>query len=141
MSFVISKDELKKEGEELLYKLRDSLDKFKDMFRSNSSESFFKSIKKMKEDLSIAESVAIYKQLEREGKPLGDTILWYHDYLEYTKDKSKDKKARLVETALSGFFRPDLESIVLIFELVNIDEEFDGDLRYDVKMFLKKYEM
>ena len=44
MSFVISKDELKKEGEELLYKLRDSLDEFKDMFRSNSSESFKKVI-------------------------------------------------------------------------------------------------
>ena len=34
----------------------------------------------MKEDLNIAESVAIHEQLKREGKPIGDTIFWYHDY-------------------------------------------------------------
>ena len=141
MSLVISKENLKKEGESLLHQLRDSLTEFKDFFRLNFSDSFFESIKEMKEDLNIAESVAIHEQLKREGKGIGDTIFWYHDYEEYTKDKLKDKKTKLVETAPSGFFRPDLESIARIFELVDIDFEFDGDLRYDVQMFLKKYEM
>ena len=141
MSLVISKENLKKEGQSLLHQLRNSLEEFKDAFRKNLSDSFFESIKKMKEDLNIAESVAMHEQLEREGKPLGDTIFWYHNYEEYTEDKSKDKKTRLVQTAPSGFFRRDLESIAKIFELVDIDFEFDGDLRYEVKMFLKKYEM
>ena len=141
MSLVISKDSLKEEGESLLCQLRDSLNQFKDIFRLNLSDSFFESIKKMKEDLNIAESVAIHEQLEREDKPLGGTIFWYHDYEEYTEDKSKDKKTRLVETAPSRFFKPDLESIARIFELVNIDMEFDEDLRYDVKNFLKKYKI
>ena len=141
MTLVISKEHLKKEGESLLIQLRDSLEEFKDFFRLNFSDSFFESIKEIKEDLNIAESVAIHEQLEREGKSLGGTIFWYHNYEKYTKDKSKDKKTRLIETAPSGFFKPDLESIVRIFELVDIDFEFDGDLRYDVKMFLKKYEM
>ena len=141
MTLVISKENLKKEGESLLHQLRGSLNEFKDFFRLNFSDSFFESIKEMKDDLNIAESVAIHEQLEREGKPLGGTIFWYHNYEEYTKDKSQDKKTRLVKTAPSGFFKPDLESIARIVELVNIDFQFDGDLHYDVKMFLKKYEM
>ena len=141
MTLVISKENLKKEGESLLHQLINSLKEYKDVFRTNISDSFFESIKEMKEDLNIAESVAIHEQLEREGKPIGDTIFWYHDYEKYTKDKSKDKKIRLVETAPSGFFKPDLESIARIFELVEIDFEFDGDLRFDVRMFLRKYEL
>lgn len=39
------------------------------------------------------------------------------------------------------FFKPDLESIVRIFELVNIDIEFDEDLYFDVKKFLTRYEI
>ena len=135
MTLVISKENLKKEGESLLIQLRDSLEEFKDFFRLNFSDSFFESIKEMKEDLNIAESVAIHEQLEREGKPVGDTIFWYHNYEEYTKDKSKDKKTRLIETAPSGFFRPDLESIVRIIELVKVDTEFNEDLYFDVKYF------
>lgn len=141
MSFDISKVNLKKEGESLLCKLRDSFNEFKDVFRLNLSDSFFESIKKMKEDLTIAGSIAIHEQLKREDKPLGVTIFWYHDYEEYIENKSEDMKTKLLETASSGFFKPDLKSIVRILELVDIDMEFDGDLRYDVKMFLKKYEI
>ena len=141
MSIVISKNELEKEGEKLLEQLRNSLNQFKDFFRMDFDDSFLELIKKIKEDLNIAESVTIHGQLKREGKPLGDTIYWYDDYEAYTKDKSKDKKTRLVETAHSGFFKPDLESIVRILELVDIDMEFDEDLYFDVKYFLKKYNM
>ena len=141
MSLIISKENLKEEGTSLLNKLRDSLEEYGDVFRKNISDSFFKSIKEMKEDLTIAESVAIHGQMEREGEPIGGTIFWYHDYEDYSEDKSKDKKIRLIETAPSGYFRPDLESIVRILELVDIDDEFDGDLRHDVKTLLRKYEI
>ena len=60
---------------------------------------------------------------------------------DYNENKLEDMKTRLVETAPSGFFKPDLESIVRIFELVDIDYEFDEDLCYDVKKFLKKYKI
>ena len=95
----------------------------------------------MKEDLNIAESVAIYEQLEREDKPIGDALLWYNDYKDYCQNKTKDKKMDLIDRALSGFFIPDLESIVKIFELVEIDDEIDGDLFYNVKDFLRKYKL
>ena len=140
MSIVISEVSLKKEGKLLLERLRNFIKEFKDFFRTDFSEEFFETIKEMKEDLNIAESVAIHEQLKREGKPLGDTLFWYHDYEAYTKDKSKDKKTRLIERAPSGFFRPDLESIVRILELVNIDMEIYEDLYFDIKYFLKKYE-
>ena len=42
MSFFISKDDLKKEGTSLLFKLRDELKQFQDMFRTNFSYSFLK---------------------------------------------------------------------------------------------------
>ena len=73
--------------------------------------SFFEPIKRMKEDLNIAESVAMYKQLEREGKPIGEYLFWYHDYEEYEKDKTEDKKTNLVNTAPSGF----LDLILKVF--------------------------
>ena len=95
----------------------------------------------MKEDLNIAESVAIHEQLKREGKPIGDTYLWYDKYLDYIRDKTEDKKQRLLDTASSGFFRPDLKSIARIFELVDIDVELFEDLYFDVKRFLLKYEL
>ena len=43
----------------------------------------------MRRDLIIAESVALHKQLEREGKPVGETSLWYDRYMNYLKMKSK----------------------------------------------------
>ena len=141
MSLIVTEEKLKNEGESLLYRFRNFLIEFKDFFRLNFDDSFFELIKKIKEELNIAESVAIHEQLKREGKPLGDTIYWYHHYKEYTKDRSKDNKTRLVETAPSAFFKPDLESIVRILELVKIDVEFNEDLYFDVKYFLKKYEL
>ena len=92
-------------------------------------------------------------------------MIWYDDYEKYIKikkefshykreyfeeledeiedfeDELKDIRDKLVLNAPFGSVKPDLESIVKIFELVDIDEEFDGDLRFDVKMFLKRYEM
>ena len=66
----ITRKELKKEGEKLIDNLKDGLDEYKDFFRiRNCLKSLFKPIKRMKEDLNIAESVAMYEQLKREGEP------------------------------------------------------------------------
>ena len=142
VSLTISEEVLKKEGGLILDQLKNSLDEFKDLFRMKSfCSSYFETIKRMKEDLNIAESVAMYEQLKREGKPLGENLHWYHYYEEYKKDKTKDKKTRLVDTAPSGFFRPDFESIFRILELVEIDMEIFEDLYFDVRIVLKKYEV
>ena len=140
VSLTISEEVLKREGGELIDHLKNSLDEFQDIFRMKSfSNSCFEKIKRMKEDLNIAESVAMYEQLKREGKPLGENLDWYHYYEEYKKDKTEDKKTRLVNTAPSGFFRPDFESIFRILELVDI--EIFEDLYFDVRLILKKYEI
>ena len=137
-SLTISEEVLKKKGEELIDQLKKSLDEFKDLFRMKSfCSSFFESIKRMKEDLNIAESVTMYEQLKREGKPLGENIHWYHYYEEYKKDKTENKKTRLVDTAPSGFFRPDFESIFRILDLVDIEMEIFEDLYFDVRLVLK----
>ena len=163
MSFAIVKAYLEKEGESLLYELRKELSKDLVVFKYHSSESYYEEIIKMKQNLIIAEAVALCHQIEREGKPIGDTSLWYHDYLNYInlkakylnhqdkfvykeyikdfRDEIKDNKSNLVETAPSWTVRPDLKSIVNIFELVKIDMEFDEDMYFDVKRFLKRYEM
>ena len=49
----------------------------------------------MKEDLSIVESVAMFEQLKREGKPLGEKLDWHTNYVKYLSDKSEDKKLDL----------------------------------------------
>ena len=68
-SLTISEEVLKKEGGLLLDQLKNSLDEFKDLFRMKSfCSSYFETIKRMKEDLNIAESVAMYEQLKREGQ-------------------------------------------------------------------------
>ena len=142
VSLTISEEVLKREGEELIDQLKKSLDEFKDLFRMKSfCSSFFESIKRMKEDLNIAESVAMYEQLKRGGQPLGENLHWYHYYEEYKKDKTEDKKTRLVNTAPSGFFRPDFESIFRILDLVDIEMEIFEDLYFDVSLVLKKYEI
>ena len=139
MSLTISEEVLKKERGKLIDQLKNSLDEFKDLFRMTSfCSSYFETIKRMKEDLNIAESVAMYEQLKREGKPLGENLHWYHYYEEYKKDKTEDKKTRLVDTAPSGFFRPDFESIFRILDLVDIDMEIFEDLYFDVRIVLKK---
>ena len=142
VSLTISEEVLKREGEELIDQLKNSLDEYEDLFRMRSfCSSFFETIKRMKEDLNIAESVAMYEQLKREGKPLGENSHWYHYYEEYKKDKTEDKKTRLVDTAPSGFFRPDFESIFRILDLVDIEMEIFEDLYFDVSLVLKKYEI
>ena len=142
VSLTISEEVLKKEGGKLIDQLKNSLDEFKDLFRMTSfCTSYFETIKRMKEDLNIAESVAMYEQLKREGKPLGENLHWYHYYEEYKKDKTEDKKTRLVNTAPSGFFRPDFESIFRILDLVDIDMEIFEDSYFDVRIVLKKYEV
>ena len=135
----ISEEVLKREGEKLIDQLKNSLDDYEDLFRMKSffCDSFYESIKRMKEDLNIAESVAMYEQLKREGKPLGENLHWYYDYEEYKKDKTEDKKSRLVDTAPSGFFRPDFESIFRILDLVDIEMEIFEDLYFDVRLVLK----
>ena len=139
VSLTISEEVLKKERGKLIDQLKNSLDEFKDLFRMTSfCSSYFETIKRMKEDLNIAESVAMYEQLKREGKPLGENLHWYHYYEEYKKDKTEDKKTRLVNTAPSGFFRPDFESIFRILDLVDIDMEIFEDLYFDVRIVLKK---
>ena len=138
VSLTISEEVLKKEGGLLLDQLKNSLDDFKDLFRMKSfCSSYFETIKRMKEDVNIAESVAMYEQLKREGKPLGENFRWYHYYKEYKKDKTEDKKTRLVDTAPSGFFRPDFESIFRILDLVDIEMEIFEDLYFDVGIVLK----
>ena len=142
VSLTISEEVLKREGEELIDQLKNSLDEYKDLFRVRSfCSSFFETIKRMKEDLDIAESVAMYEQLKREGKPLGENLHWYHYYEEYKKDKTEGKKTRLVNTAPPGFFRPDFESIFRILDLVDIEMEIFEDLYFDVRLVLKKYEI
>ena len=142
VSLTISEEVLKKERGKLIDQLKNSLDEFKDLFRMTSfCSSYFETIKRMKEDLNIAESVAMYEQLKREGKPLGENLHWYHYYEEYKKDKTEDKKTRLVNTAPSGFFRPDFESIFRILDLVDIEMEIFEDLYFDVRLVLKKYEI
>ena len=134
---------ISEEGEELIDQLKNSLDEYEDLFRMRSfCSSFFETIKRMKEDLNIAGSVAMYEQLkETEGKPLSENLHWYHYYEEYKKDKTEDKKTRLVDTAPSGFFRPDFESIFRILDLVDIEMEIFEYLYFDVRLVLKKYEI
>ena len=140
MSVVISKESLKEEGKSLLKQLRGLLKEFEDIFRMDYDDEFFKTIKKIKENLKIAESIAICEQIKREGKPTGDTYYWYNDYLAYKIIKTKDKKDKLLLKAPKGDFCPDLESIVRILELVNLYMEISEDLYFDVINFLKKYE-
>ena len=163
MSFANAKSNLEKEGASLLCKLKDELREELDIFRSMSSESYNETIIQMQRNLIIVESVALHKQLEREGKPVGATSLWYDRYMNYLKligkysiyfDKFVDREnikdfrdelkvieTSLVETAPSGSVRPDLKSIVTIFEGIHINMEFDEDLYFDVEIFLKRYEM
>ena len=140
MSFDISKESLKEEGKSLLKQLRGLLKEFEDIFRMDYDEAFFETINKIKENLKIAESVAICEQIKREGKPDGDTYHWYNDYLAYRIIKTKDKKDKLLSKAPKGFFCPDLESIARILDLINLDMEINEDLYFDVSNFLKKYE-
>ena len=166
MSFVNLKLALQKEGEKLLENLRDLLNKtFTDQFRSCLGKSFYEAINQYKDELVIAESVALHEQLEREKKPVGDTCFWYMDYEKYIKlnkiisDHKKENfedfeddlkdfddelgkiKNKLVINYPSGGVNPSLESIVRIFELVDLELELDEDLYFEIKTFLKRYKV
>ena len=140
MGVVISKESLKEEGKSLLKQLRGLLKEFEDIFRMDFDEEFYKSVNTIRENLKMAESVAICEQIKREGKPPGDTYYWYNDYLAYKIIKTKDKKDKLLSKAPKGNFCRDLESIARILELVNLDMEISEDLYFGVIGFLKKYE-
>ena len=138
----LSKKILKGKGETLIDQLKDSLNEYNDIFRLKSYSNFlFEPIKRMKEDLSIAESVAMYQQLERKGKPLDKCLFWYLDYKKYLQNKTPNMRKKLVKTAPSGFFRPDLESICKILELVDIEMDIFEDLYFDIIDFLKQYKI
>ena len=62
MSVVITKEDTKKEGIMLLSELKNTLKVLEDF------EGLEDSIKKIKEDLIIAENVAMYFQVKRENK-------------------------------------------------------------------------
>ena len=79
MSFVNLKLALQKEGEKLLENLRDLLNKtFTDQFRSCFGESFYEAINQYKDELVIAESVALHEQ-----KPTNESCIWFKDYEKY----------------------------------------------------------
>ena len=158
MSFDTVKTNLEKEGKSLLGKLRSLLnDEFTDEFRSCLSESLFKDVRFYKDELVIAESVALHEQ-----KPTNATCVWFQDYEKYIKSKKiisdhkrenfvefeedledfddelEKIKVKLVIDAPLGNVKPNLKSIVRIFELVDIYFEIDEDLYFDIKHFLKR---
>ena len=154
MSFDTVKSILEKEGKSLLEKLRSLLnDEFTDEFRSCLSESLFDDVRKYRDDLVIAESVALHEQ-----KPTNATYIWFQDYEKYIKlkkiisDHKKENfvefedelgkiKVKLVMDCPSGNVKPSLRSIVRIFELVDIDMEIDEDLYFYIKHFLDRYKV
>ena len=157
MSFDTVKSNLEKEGKDLLGKLRSLLnDELTDQFRSCLSESLFDDVRKYKDDLVIAESVALHEQ-----KPSNETCIWFQDYEKYIKlkeiisdhkkenfkefedeledfdDEFEEMKVQIVVDCPSGNVKPSLKSIVRIFELVDIDMEIDEDLYFDIKHFFR----
>ena len=121
MSFDTVKANLEKEGKKLLNELRDYLSVKQDVFRSNFCDSYHEEIMKMKSEFILVEAAALHEQLLREGKPIGDTFIWYDKYNKYLnlmskfsknidpfleveeiedfRDELKNMKTRLVETA------------------------------------------
>ena len=139
VSVTISEGSLKVDAELLLERLRNTVKEFKDFFRLNLPQSFFEAVKNLKEDLNIAESVAMCEQLKREGKPIN--IQNEEEEQRNKKEERRNIKEKLLNTAPSGFFKPDLKSIVRIFDLIDLDMEINEDLCYDIKHFIKKYEV
>ena len=82
--------------------------------------------------LKLKREVSNYKK-EYFGK-LEDGIKDFEDELE-------DMKNKLVLNAPSGSVKPDLVGIARIFELIDLDMEFDEDLYFDVKRFKKRYNL
>ena len=133
MSVVITKEDTKKEGIKLLSDLRVFI---KDLENSKDFEDL---IKKTKEDLRIAENVAMYFQAKRENKQEFNSCTWFDKYQSYVMNKTEDAREKLLEAIPSSVsFSPDLESIEKIFLMLDFEMELNEDLYYDFKRFLCK---
>ena len=133
MSVVITKEDTKKEGIKLLSDLRVFI---KDLENSKDFEDL---IKKTKEDLRIAENVAMYFQAKRENKQEFNSCTWFDKYQSYVMNKTEDAREKLLEAIPSSVsFSPDFESIEKIFLMLDFEMELNEDLYYDFKRFLCK---
>ena len=133
MSVVITKEDTKKEGIKLLSDLRVFI---KDLENSKDFEDL---IKKTKEDLRIAENVAMYFQAKRENKQEFNSCTWFDKYQSYVMNKTEDAREKLLEAIPSSVsFSPDFESIEKIFLMLDFEMELNEDLYYDIKRFLCK---
>ena len=130
MSVVITEEDTKKEGIKLLSDLRvfiKDLENCKDL------------IKKTKEDLRIAENVAMYFQAKQENKQEFNSCSWFDKYQSYAMNKTEDAREKLLEAIPSSVsFSPDLEIIEKIFLMLDFEMELNEDLYYDIKRFLCK---
>ena len=133
MSVVITKEDTKLEGIKLLSELRNTLKELEDF------KDFEDLIKKTKEDLRIAENVAMYLQAKRENKQDFNSCSWFDKYQSYVMNKTEDAREKLLEAIPSSVsFSPDLESIAKIFLILDFEMELNEDLYYDIKRFLCK---
>ena len=133
MSVVVTKEDTKKEGIMLLSDLRNTLKALEDF------KDFEDLIKKTKEDLRIAENVAMYFQAKRENKQEFYSCSWFDKYQSYVMNKTEDARENLLEAIPSSVsFSPDLESIEKIFLMLDFKMELNEDLYYDIKRFLCK---
>ena len=133
MSVVITKEDTKKEGIKLLSDLRVFI---KDLENSKDFEDL---IKKTKEDLRIAENVAMYFQAKRENKQEFNSCTRFDKYQSYVMNKTEDAREKLLEAIPSSVsFSPDFESIEKIFLMLDFEMELNEDLYYDIKRFLCK---
>ena len=133
MSVVITKEDTKKEGIMLLSDLRNTLKALEDF------KDFEDLIKKTKEDLRIAENVAMYLQAKRENKQDFNSCSWFDKYQSYVMNKTEDAREKLLEAIPSSVsFSPDLESIEKIFLMLDFEMELNEDLYYDIKTFYVK---
>ena len=106
MSVDITKEDTKKEGIMFLSDLRNTLKALEDF------KDFEDLIKKTKEDLRIAENVAMYLQAKRENKQDFNSCSWFDKYQSYVMNKTEDAREKLLEAIPSSVsFSPDLESI------------------------------
>ena len=133
MSVVITKEDTKKEGIMLLSDLGNTLKALEDF------KDFEDLIKKTKEDLRIAENVAMYFQAKRENKQEFYSCSWFDKYQSYVTNKTEDAREKLLEAIPSSVsFSADLESIEKIFLMLDFEMELNEDLYYDIKTFLCK---
>ena len=157
-------ENLTKEGNILLYQYRDFVNSYKvDVFRSQIPDAD-KYAKELRDDLIIIESKVIYNQRVKDQEGLGYKLfIWMLDYDEYENKKEifelskskfvdyddykdfhmafKNEKEMLVRNAPFGEVKPTLENIVDIFKDIELDMEFNEDIYYEIKTFLKRYEM